>query len=51
MVILEKLPRKKLCVDRSYMPLKHVQKIGLNYHTVKSVCTKPTKSEGLYNVT
>ena len=37
---------KTLC--RSYRPLQHLVKRGLVYHTVKSISTKPTSSEGLY---
>ena len=38
MVISNKLPRRKLCVD-----------IKGPYNTVKAVFTKTTSSEGLYN--
>ena len=40
---------KELTLCVSYRPLPHVGKIGLNLTYCKSVLTKPTILEGLYN--
>ena len=40
---------KEQTLCRSYSPLLHVVKIGLQQHTVEAVFIKPTISEGLYN--
>ena len=48
MLILDKLPRRSLCVDTigPYNTYERLVKIG---HIIKSVYTKPTIREGLYN--